>query len=176
VTDPNPGSTAGELTKSRRLGRGELLFAGLLLAIGVLVFFDTQTLPPSNAASGIGPAFFPRVVAVVAVAIAVTLVVQVLRGGRGHADEGEGDVDLSTLHLSSALIVIGAVVMHSLLLERAGYIITAALTFWAIAYAIGSRRYVRDALLALAVGVVVYVVFTRGLSIRLPAGVLEGVL
>lgn len=176
MTDPSPGSAAGELSPKRRLGWGELLFAGFLLAVGALVLLDSRSLPQSNAASGIGPAFFPRVVAVVAMAIAAALIVQVLRGGRGHADEGEGDVDISALHLSSALIVLGAVAMHSLLLERAGYVITAALTFWAIAYAIGSRRYVRDALLSLAIGVVVYVVFTEGLSIRLPTGVLEGVL
>ncbi len=160
---------------ARPVARGELVFAAFLLVVGVVVLLDARTLPAGTAASGIGPGFFPTVVAVLTMVVAVALAADVLRGNHGEPDPGEGDVDASAFHGRSVLIVVGAVAVHGLLLERAGYILTAALTFWAIAYAIGARRLVRDAVVSLVLAVVVYVVFTRGLSIDLPAGLIGGV-
>lgn len=155
---------------------GELVFGVLLLGLGVVVLLDARTLPPSTSASGIGAAFFPTIVSIVTMAVALALLVQVLRGSRGEADEGEGDVDVSVFHVRAMLVVLGAFIWYALALERVGYVLTAFVTFWAIAYAVGARRYVRDGIISLAIAVVVYVGFTRGLSISLPAGLLEGVL
>ena len=53
---------------------------------------------------------------------------------------------------------------------------TAAILFVCVAYGFGSRRYVRDGVSAIVLAVVVYVGFTRGLDLQLPAGVLAGIL
>jgi len=45
-----------------------------------------------------------------------------------------------------------------------------------LALALGSRHLLRDPIIALAVSVTTYLVFSRALGIGLPAGVLEGVL
>ena len=44
----------------------------------------------------------------------------------------------------------------------------------AVAYAFGSRRFLRDAVVAILVAVIVYVGFTRGLHLQLPAGLFAG--
>jgi putative tricarboxylic transport membrane protein len=48
--------------------------------------------------------------------------------------------------------------------------------FWGSAYALGSRRYVRDAVLSFVLSFGTYYVFAAGLGIFLPAGVLQGIL
>lgn len=160
----------------RRVAWGELVLGLAVLALGVVVLLDARSLPASTSASGIGAGFFPTVVAVFTMAVAVALILHVLLGGRGDPDEGEGDVDVAVLHVRAALVVLAAIAWYALALERLGYVPTALVTFWAIAYALGARRYVRDFLISAALAVVIYVGFTQGLSIRLPAGLLEGVL
>ena len=63
-----------------------------------------------------------------------------------------------------------------LLIERAGFIIASAVLFVCVAYGFGSRRYLRDGIIAILLAIVVYIGFTRGLSLPLPAGVLKGIL
>ncbi|NMR19055.1 tripartite tricarboxylate transporter TctB family protein [Cellulomonas fimi] len=160
----------------RHVAWGELVLGVAVLAVGVLVVLDARSLPASTSASGIGAGFFPTIVAVVTMVVAAALIVHVLLGGRGDPDEGEGDVDVDVAHVRSALIVLVAIAWYGLTLERLGYVPTALVTFWAIAYAFGARRYVRDFLISATLAVVIYVGFTKGLSIRLPPGLLEGVL
>lgn len=62
------------------------------------------------------------------------------------------------------------------LIDRVGFPISGAVLFWGSAYALGSRHHLRDPLIALALSVVTYLIFARGLGIGLPAGPLEGVL
>jgi putative tricarboxylic transport membrane protein len=61
-----------------------------------------------------------------------------------------------------------------LFLERAGFVLTAALLFWLVARAFASPRPLRDAAVGLALSVVVYLAFTRGLGLVLPPGLLGG--
>ncbi|SDN96813.1 putative tricarboxylic transport membrane protein [Cryobacterium flavum] len=153
---------------------GEFTFSIVLVALGVLVLLDGLGQPASKSASGIGAGFFPIIMAVFLLAIAASLVVQALRGMRGEADEAEGDVDTTTTRWRQALMVVGAVLFFATALEPLGYILTNAITFFAVAYAIGARRYLRDAIVSVVLSIVIYIVFTRGLSISLPAGIFEG--
>jgi putative tricarboxylic transport membrane protein len=55
-------------------------------------------------------------------------------------------------------------------------VIASAVLFCCVAYGFGSRRYLRDAAIALLLAIIVYVGFTRGLNLPLPAGLLQGIL
>jgi putative tricarboxylic transport membrane protein len=107
--------------------------------------------------------------------IAVLLARDVLRGGHGEAEGGE-DVDLS--HPSdwrTVLMLIAAFLANVVLIDRVGFPISGALLFWGSAYALGSRHWVRDPLIAVALSVITYLIFSRGLGIGLPGGPLEGI-
>jgi len=108
--------------------------------------------------------------------IAVLLARDVLRGGHGESETGE-DVDLSQpSDWRTVGLLIAAFLANVVLIERVGFPISGAVLFWGSAYALGSRNFLRDPLIALALSVVTYLIFARGLGIGLPAGVLEGVL
>jgi putative tricarboxylic transport membrane protein len=165
-------------TRTRPLeGRSELGVAVLLAALGVLVLVDAARLPTDFTQRGpVGPAAVPVVVGVALLVLSVLLALDVLRGGHGEAEAGE-DVDLS--HPSdwrTVLLLIGAFLANVALIERLGFPLSGAILFWGAAYALGSRHWVRDPIIALVLSVVTYLVFARGLGIGLPAGVLEGVL
>ena len=166
-----------ELLAERLRGRSELGVSVLLAALGVLVLVDASRIPTDFTQRGpVGPAAVPVVVGVALLVIAVLLARDVLRGGHGESEMGE-DVDLS--HPSdwrTVLLLIAAFLANVVLIDRVGFPISGAVLFWGAAYALGSRHWLRDPLIALALSVVTYLIFSRGLGIGLPGGPLEGVM
>ena len=73
-------------------------------------------------------------------------------------------------------IIIIAIGLHVFLLERTGYIISAAISFWGVAYAFGAKRVVRVGIIAFIFSALVYFSFTNLLDIQLPKWVLEDLL
>ena len=157
--------------------RSELGVGVLLFALGVLVLTDALTLDADLAGRGpVGPATVPLAVGCGLVVVAVLLSVDVLRGGRGEAEAGE-DVDLTEpADWRTVLLLAGVFLGFAVLIGPVGFPVAGALLFWGAAYALGSRHWLRDPLIALGLSVVTYLIFARGLGIGLPAGPLEGVL
>jgi putative tricarboxylic transport membrane protein len=108
--------------------------------------------------------------------VAVTLAIDVLRGGRGEAEGGE-DIDLATPPEWRTVLLLGGVFVANIaLIEVVGFPISGALLFWGAAYALGSRHWLRDPLVAVSLALVTYVVFERLLGVPLPGGPLAGVI
>ena len=57
-----------------------------------------------------------------------------------------------------------------------GWVISGAILFWGSVLALGSRNYVRDGLISVALAVGTFYGFYLGLGVHLPAGILKGVL
>jgi putative tricarboxylic transport membrane protein len=162
---------------SRLKGRSELGVALLLGAAGVLVLVDAIALvTPYSQSDPVGPKTLPYLVAGLLIVCAIMLAVNVLRGGRGEAEGGE-DVDLThPADWKTVLPLAGAFVANILLIDWAGWVISGTVLFWGSAWALGSRHYIRDGIIALALSVLTFYGFYLGLGIPLPAGLLEGVL
>ncbi|MDQ0867175.1 tripartite tricarboxylate transporter TctB family protein [Arthrobacter globiformis] len=162
---------------TRLKGRSELGVAALLGAVGALVLLDaTRLVVPYSQSDPVGPKTLPIVVGALLVVCAVMLAVNVLRGGRGEAEAGE-DVDLT--HPSdwkTVLPLAGAFIANILLIDWAGWVISGTVLFWGSVWALGSRHYVRDGLISLALALLTFYGFYLGLGIALPAGLLEGIL
>jgi putative tricarboxylic transport membrane protein len=73
------------------------------------------------------------------------------------------------------LTVLGSLVAFIVLLRPLGWILAAAMLFWGVAYALGSRRPVFDISVALVVSSVIQLAFGYALGLNLPAGFLAGV-
>ena len=71
-------------------------------------------------------------------------------------------------------LLAAAAALHLLLLERAGFVIAAAVLFWLGARAFDPRHPMRDGLFAVGVSVSAYLLFARVLHLSLPPGVLAG--
>ncbi|MDQ0661771.1 putative tricarboxylic transport membrane protein [Arthrobacter ulcerisalmonis] len=158
-------------------GRSELGVALLLGAAGVLVFLDANGLvTPYSKSDPVGPKTVPFIVAGLLVVCAVLLALNVLRGGKGEAEGGE-DVDLThPADWKTVLPLAGAFVLNILLIDWAGWVISGTVLFWGSVLALGSRHYVRDGLISVALSLLTFYGFYLGLGIALPAGLLEGIL
>jgi putative tricarboxylic transport membrane protein len=68
-----------------------------------------------------------------------------------------------------------AIGIHVVLLEKAGYVIAATISFWGVSFAFGSRKILRDFIISLIFAILVYLIFSIGLNINLPTGIFDGV-
>jgi putative tricarboxylic transport membrane protein len=170
VSSAPAGSAQGQ-------GRSEYGVALFLGVLGLLVIVQALLLPESRITRGpVGPAAVPLVVGGLLVVVGAFLAVDVARGGRGEPEGGEdvelaGGTDWRTIAMLAA-----AFVANALLIESLGWVFSGAILFWGSAFALGSRHYVRDALIAFALSIGSWYLFALGLGIVLPPGVLRGIL
>jgi putative tricarboxylic transport membrane protein len=162
---------------SRLKGRSELGLAALLGAVGVIVILDALSLNvPYSQADPVGPKTLPYIVGALLLVCAVLLAINVLRGGHGEAEDGE-DVDLThPTDWRTVVPLLGAFVLNIALIDTVGWVISGTLLFWGSVWALGSRRYIRDGIISVVMALGTFYGFYLGLGIKLPAGLLEGVL
>jgi putative tricarboxylic transport membrane protein len=170
-------TAASQGSSTQEQGRSELGVALFLGAVGLLVIISAIMLPESRIARGpVGPAAVPLVVGSLLVVVSGFLAVDVLRGGRGEPEGGE-DVELGGGTDWRTIAVLGvSFLANALLIERLGWPLSGAILFWGSAFALGSRHHVRDAVIALVLGVGSWYLFVLGLGISLPVGILKGIL
>jgi len=162
---------------SREQGRSEYGVALFLGALGVLIIVQALMLPESRIARGpVGPAVVPVVVGSMLVIVAAFLALDIRRGGRGEPEGGE-DVELTGgSDWRTVAILVAAFLFNALTIETLGWPVSGAVLFWGAVFALGSRHYVRDALIAVVLSVGSWYLFVLGLNIALPVGILRGIL
>jgi putative tricarboxylic transport membrane protein len=156
--------------------RSNQAVAGLLLGLGVIgvglfIGIETSNIQVAPVYAKVGPTMIPLIVAGGLVLLGAALALQAVR--RGPAD---APVVATPSDLRALLAISVGLWLQILLQDQAGFVIAAALLFYCVAWAFGSRRFLRDAVIAVLLAIVVYLGFTRGLDLALPAGVLAGVL
>ena len=170
-------TTASSGGATREQGRSEFGVALFLGALGLLVVVAALLLPESRIARGpVGPAAVPVVVGGLLVVTSVFLAVDVWRGGRGEPEGGE-DIELTGgSDWRTVAMLAAAFLANALLIEPLGWVFSGAILFWGSAFALGSRHYVRDAVIAVALSIGSFYLFALGLGIVLPPGILRGIL
>ncbi len=123
----------------------------------------------------VGPRVFPKVVGVGILILGVLFFLRttiVLDNDLvAEVASEEAATDWRTTILSLLSLVAYASLLHPL-----GYTVATALFFPVIGRILGSTRPKRDIVIGVALGLVIYLAFTRVLGVRLPAGLLAGIL
>lgn len=152
--------------------RPELALALVVLALGVLVIVGTLDVTAAGSTLGLGPRFFPLLVGGAMILIGIAYVIDVVRGGHGDPEESE-DVDAEApADWRSVLLVSGIFLAFVAILQPLGWIVSASLLFFALAWALGAEHRVRAAIIGVVLGVATYLLFVKGLGVTLPGGVI----
>lgn len=131
-----------------------------------------------------GPQFFPTLLAIAGLVLAVILALNVLRSPEHPTHTHTTDTaersrrterpwrfysDFAALAWTA-----GGFLAFALLLPWLGWILAGALLFWFVAHGFGSLRPVFDIVVALFISSVVYLAFDAGFGLNLPSGILGG--
>ncbi|ALJ19988.1 tripartite tricarboxylate transporter TctB family protein [Microbacterium sp. No. 7] len=85
------------------------------------------------------------------------------------------DTAQSRLDWRTVGITVAALVVFILILEPVGWLVSAALLFWLLTWAFGSRRPLFDIGVAVITSSIIQIAFGAGLGLSLPAGILGGI-
>ena len=170
TTDTDTGTSRSFWT-----GRSGLIVPALLVALGAFLVYGTITMNVPPTATSPGPQVFPAIVAggcfVVAVLVTIQLMMKPDVIDRGVDDDGAPHTG-TVSNWRTLSITVGTVAAFIALLEPLGWVLAGALLFWGVSIGLGGRRYVFDAAVALLVSSAVQIVFSAGLGLTLPGGVL----
>lgn len=174
--EPRAGLTEPSARPWGREGSSEIFPALGLVAVGAYLLIEARSIAIPAGEQSIGPRFFPYLVGGAMVAIGLWLVVAVAMGDRGKSEEGE-DVDTDAATDWKALATISAALVgYVLILEPVGYLLSTMGLFAAMAWTLGARRPRSLVLASVLVPFVAYMLFTRGLGVYLPNGILQAVI
>lgn len=166
------------MTDDGQVGRGlteTRLAALLVVGLGGLALAGAAQVRRPLGYQAVGPELMPTVVGIGLVVLGGLLLLR---------STLLPDVDLArhvasaarATHWPTTLLTLAALLAYALLLGLLGYVLATAAYLPVGARILGSRRPVRDTVVAGAVALVVYIGFTEYLGVRLPAGLLEPLL
>jgi putative tricarboxylic transport membrane protein len=147
---------------------------GSLFLLGLIVFWDTATkeLPAFNLT--VSPKVFPFAIAFLLMGLSALLIVNILRGDRAIPEGLEAGDAIEKSDYKTFSLVLASLFAYLLLIERAGFIIAASITFFGITVAFGNKKHLRAAVFGTLFITVIYYSFTHFLNVQLPAGIVKG--
>lgn len=144
-----------------------VVVAVIALAVGVGLLWQGWRVPGDLGPQG--PRFLPVAIAVAWILLAAAYLAGAVAGLAGrHSGTAAERLD----HLPRVLTLVVTLIVYAYVIDFAGYLISTSVLFAVAAAILGSCSHVRDAVVAVGLTVAVYFLFTRGLNIYLPPGVL----
>ena len=176
--------TSAPARESRPVGRrlrrptGRTLFFAVLLVVMAVYTQMAFDLEWETRAGRIGPGFFPRVIGVLSLAIVLWGLVRSLLPGAvddedtALGDEEAGAADLGRHPVTLLLVLAVTAVFLLIFFVPLGAIAACALFLLATLFLLNRRQPVTNVVIALALPVLVYLLFQSVLNAGLPAGLL----
>lgn len=179
-TADEPG--AGEAVKPRA-PIGPRVVGGVLLLSGLYLLWEAWKAVGDEELTIISPRVAPLIVTGMWVLFAAIYFVRQLVNptadypvAEASEDDGDehaaGDTVHDRIDRRTPTLVAVLLVAYVLLLEHAGFVLSTAVFYLAASRVLGSRKWIRDIIVAVVLALGVYLAFTRLLDIVLPEGVL----
>jgi putative tricarboxylic transport membrane protein len=150
--------------------KGELVFTSFLFLAGVVVLTDTVLLVEPSSESYVSPKIFAFVVGLMLTVLPLLQIFQVIRGNLGVPEGIEGGEISKSANWASLAIAIGALVFYTVFVQVLGFIVSASVLFFGLAYALGAKKLVRLGVISVALSVILFFSFTELLLVPLPVG------
>ena len=172
---------------SSRSARGSpplrlLAEAGLLAVVGAAVLLDSRGYPPSLAEGAPGPAFFPRLLAVLLIAFAAWLAIRAWGGARERgsgagrsrgnvaSDSAPGVGAGSRVRRLGLWVAVAWIAAFLLVWPRLGTVLSVPLLVVGLMWLTGERSWRTLVFVPLAFAGFIYLVFMVLLGVPLPTG------
>jgi len=151
----------------------DLAAALFVVVLGGLALWQALAVPASPIYAQVGPKAVPFAVAGVLLLLGAGLVAEALRGG-GWSHRLEEVRDAPPANLRAFGLLLAGLLANLLLIGPFGFALAATVQYVLVAAAFGSRRFLRDAAVALALTLAAWFLFVEALGVNIGAGVLEG--
>jgi putative tricarboxylic transport membrane protein len=107
--------------------------------------------------------------------LSALLIINIVRGDGAIPEGLEAGDPIEKSDYKTFALVLASLFAFLLLIERAGFIIAASITFFGITVAFDNKKHLRAAVFGTLFITVIYFSFTHFLHVQLPAGILKGI-
>lgn len=145
-----------------------VILGSITLAISLVYYWMTGSIPVSQLADSIGPQGLPKTYALVLGGLSLIPLIGGLREARGGRSAGRGELSVLPRAVGMLLIGIGYIVLVS----WTGYLLTIAALILATTYYQGGKVTRHSAIVAAAGGLVFWLLFVVFMGIPQPPGLL----
>lgn len=178
LTPPGLDETQEEITPTGWARWSEMLLAAAVIVIGIVILVETQQIRVVRAMSQVSPRAIPQIVGTGMILVGLWYAWDIWK--KPHvlsAGEDDEDVDIDAPTDWAVLFWISVgLLIAAFLMRPAGFIIASAIIFTFASTAMGSRRVILNAVIGLALGGLVFLIFDGWLGVRLPDGILAPLL
>jgi putative tricarboxylic transport membrane protein len=157
--------------------KADLMVGLFVLLLGGLGLWQAAVIPTSPIYAQVGPKAVPYAVGAGLLALGAGLTISALRGGWSWTLDGsaaEPTNQAAPVNWRALGLLLAGLVANLALIGPFGFSIAATAQFVLAAAAFGSRRLLRDLVLALVLTLLVWFGFVEVLGVNIGAGVLEG--
>ena len=154
--------------------RADFIIGFLGLFLTLYIWITTASFPEDQVVQ-VGPAFFPRMLAVGLGLTSLTLIIQAILkvASKGQSSEAE-TLSLRDPGIRRALTALAATISYCLLLETIGFIPLSIIYLILLMLLLKEKNYIQMGITSVAVTGLLYAVFNMLLNITLPLGSLYG--
>jgi putative tricarboxylic transport membrane protein len=143
----------------------QLALAGGILALAIAYGYGASGLPEETGYAGVGARFYPVLISIALMVVAVLLGYQSITGGfRGFEPEAAPERSWA-----GGAYVSAGLLLHAVLITKIGFVLSGTLLFILVARGFGSRNLLRDFATGILLTLPVFWLFTRALDVSLPA-------
>lgn len=171
-TPPHTSTEVPEYRDSESSPLGFFALSALAAAVSTYLLVGALTMQIPETSTSPGPLFFPTIVIVLGYALTVALGIRGWRHLRSAGGSAPAAPEPTVRNWRALALAVGTFAGFVLVLDALGWLISGALLFWGLAASLGSRRPVFDLAIALIVSSIVQLVFSAGLDLYLPVGIL----
>jgi putative tricarboxylic transport membrane protein len=147
---------------------------GSLFLLGVIVFWDTYRVEQPAFNLTVSPKVFPYIISFFLMSLSLILGVKILKGDLAVPERLQSGDKVEPSDFKTFGIVLGSLIAFLLLVERAGFVVAASVTFFGITVAFGDKKHLKTGFFGTLFIFLVYLSFTKFLNVPLPAGILKG--
>lgn len=167
-------STGRDALPGRRALSGLRIAAIAVIVLGGVILTQVRQIGRGAGFIVVGPGIFPIVVGIGILVLGILFFLRTtIIPDRDLIEEVTAEE--ATTHWPTAAIALVSLVGYAALLHPLGYPLATTLFFTVAGRILGSKQLVRDVITGLVLGFGIFLVFTRLLGIRLPAGILAGI-
>jgi putative tricarboxylic transport membrane protein len=132
----------------------------VIIAIGLLWFFQGRSLPQLGGYAALGPGFFVTVIGGLLVVFGIVLLIQIARGETFKPQDSEDAKADAKASWPALLWAAGGAATPLLTMQPLGFPLTAMISFALVTRAFGSRRILMDAAIGLVLGLLCWYGFS----------------
>lgn len=158
-----------------RSWRGPRAFGVVLFVFSLFLIYNVTLIREGGGFMVVGPRVFPTVIVGFLTVLSAIFLLRTTVWPDVDLAETAGEERAAT-HWPTVIMTGLVLVAYPFAMRELGYIIGTALFLPITANIFGSKRPLRDVVIGIVLAITVYLVFTRVLSVRLPAGLLAPIL